>query len=77
MSSLPINFLELNFDDSTQREANEALSDTDVDTFHAYEIEYSIVKHPAFIWDRADANLVIPPGRESVIAVKCFGKFGW
>ena len=76
VSTLPIDFVELTFEDSTRTYLEQALND-DLDAFDMYETEYSLVRKPVFSWEPDKNRKDIPPGKESVILLRCFGKAGW
>ncbi|EJD06035.1 Trs120-domain-containing protein [Fomitiporia mediterranea MF3/22] len=75
VSSLPIDFLDLSFEDSTKAQLEQLLNE-DLNAFDTYETEYSLVQRPVFSWEPDKTRKDIPPGKESVILVKCFGKAG-
>lgn len=76
VSTLPIDFVELAFEDSTRPYLEQAMNG-DLDAFDMYETEYSLVRRPVFSWEPDKNRKDIPPGKESVILVKCFGRPGW
>ncbi len=77
VSSLPIDFLDLSFEDSVKASMEEALTDDDLSVFDKYEMEYSLVHKPVCSWDAKDKNVEIAPGRETAVTVACYGKTGW
>lgn len=76
VSSLPIDFIRLTFDDSTIAPAQQALADGELSVFETYETEYDLIHRPAFVWDGGYPARV-DPGEKTTVAVKCFGKVGW
>lgn len=77
VSSLPIDFLRLTFDDSTIAPAQQALAEGELSVFETYEAEYDLIHRPVFTWDGNRGEQRISPGEKAVIIVKCFGKVGW
>ncbi|KAH8117559.1 Trs120-domain-containing protein [Phellopilus nigrolimitatus] len=76
ISSLPVDYLDLLFDDSTKVYSEQALNDSDLNAFDIYETEYSLVNRPVFSWESDKSRKEIAAGKESAIFVKCFGKVG-
>ncbi|KAI0062282.1 hypothetical protein BV25DRAFT_1945461 [Artomyces pyxidatus] len=76
VSSLPIDFLRLTFDDSTIGPAQTALAEGDLSVYDAYETEYELINRPVFSWSRDQENTEILPGRKVVVVVTCMGKVG-
>ncbi|KAA1471141.1 hypothetical protein DENSPDRAFT_775745 [Dentipellis sp. KUC8613] len=76
ISSLPINFLRLTFDDSTIAPAQQALSEGELSVFDTYETEYDLIRRPAFSWDVEGHVCTIPPGRKLAVTISCLGKVG-
>ncbi|KAI0928535.1 hypothetical protein AcW1_005748 [Taiwanofungus camphoratus] len=76
VSSLPIDFLRLTFDDSTIAPAQQALAEGELSVFETYEAEYDLIHRPVFTWDGNRGEQRISPGEKAVIIVKCFGKVG-
>ena len=77
VSQLPVDYLELTFEDSTKGYAEEILADEEASDAEKYEVEYSLVNRPVFSWSQENCWKEIAPGKESVIDVRCFGKAGW
>jgi hypothetical protein len=77
VSSLPIDFLRLSFDDSTMAPARAALTEGDLSVYDVYETEYQLINQPVFSWDREREDTEIPRGRKVTITVTCTGKVGW
>ncbi|TFY82625.1 hypothetical protein EWM64_g1393 [Hericium alpestre] len=61
VSSLPIDFLRLTFDDSTIVPAQQALSEGELSVFDTYETEYELIHRPAFSWNQEQHASTIPP----------------
>lgn len=49
----------------------------DSNAFGKYEAEHCLVHRPVFSWEPEKHRKEIPPGKESVVSVKCFGRTGW
>lgn len=77
VSSLPIDFLRLTFDDSTIAPAQQALAEGELTVFDTYETEYSLIHKPVFTWDSKRNPQEIQPREKIVVTVNCFGKVGW
>ena len=77
ISSLPVDFLELTFEDSTKLYYEQLMNAEEPDAFDTYEAEHSLVHRPVLAWDQRDVRKNVDAGQESTIAVKCFGKAGW
>ena len=77
ISSLPIDFVHLTFDDSTITPAQQALADGALSVFDTYETEYDLIHRPVFTWDSERNAQEIQPGVKAVITVNCYGKVGW
>ena len=77
VSSLPIDFLRLTFDDSTIPPAQQALVDGELSVFDTYETEYSLVRRPVLSWEPSSHQKLLPPGKEMTLVLKCFGKPRW
>jgi hypothetical protein len=75
-SSTTVDFLKLSFDDSASRAAQAMLSEGELSSEQAYEIEWDIVNRPVFSWN-AEGDMSIPPGGRTTITVTCLGKAGW
>ncbi|KIY72144.1 hypothetical protein CYLTODRAFT_434842 [Cylindrobasidium torrendii FP15055 ss-10] len=75
ISSLPIDFLRLAFDDSTIQTAQQALVDGGLSTFETYELEYTLIHRPLFEWNENEAKEILPGGLLT-LNVQCFGKVG-
>lgn len=76
VSTLPIDFVRLSFDDNTIAPAQQALADGELSVFDTYETEYELIQKPAFSWDARESK-EIPPGEKTVLTVTCLGKVGW
>ena len=77
VSSLPIDFVRLTFEDSTIGPAQQALAEGELSVFDTYESEYDLIHRPVFTWDHAPGTQSIRPGEKTVVTVNCFGKVGW
>ncbi|TFK76416.1 hypothetical protein BDN72DRAFT_808930 [Pluteus cervinus] len=75
VSSLPVDFLRLAFDDSTIAPGQQALSEGDLSVFETYETEYNLIHRPVFSWNKDDAK-DIAPGQKLTLTITCFGKVG-
>lgn len=76
VSSLPVDFLRLAFEDSTMAAAQQALTEGEMSIFETYETEYELLHNPLFTWS-SKSTINIPPNKKHVLAVDCFGKGGW
>lgn len=76
ISSLPVDFVRLAFDDSTIAPAQQALSEGDLNVFDTYETEYELIHRPMLSWDAASSRHVAS-GERTTLAVQCLGKVGW
>ncbi|KAG9318507.1 TRAPP II complex [Chiua virens] len=74
VSTLPVDFLTLSFEDSTLASAQEALAEGQLDVLELYETEYDLIHHQAFSQSRDKEVKVISPGQKIVVSVACFGK---
>lgn len=77
ISTLPIDYLDLSFEDSLKSRMLQLLAEGDLSAFETYEMEYSLVEKSVFSWNSKRERGEIRPGEESVISVKCFGQAGW
>ncbi|PBK78204.1 hypothetical protein ARMSODRAFT_947080 [Armillaria solidipes] len=75
VSSLPVDFLRLVFDDSTIAPAQQALAEGSLSTFDTYETEYNLIHRPLFSWNE-DESRTISPGGKLTLTVQCLGKVG-
>ncbi|KAK0197056.1 TRAPP II complex [Armillaria mellea] len=75
VSSLPVDFLRLVFDDSTIAPAQQALAEGSLSTFDTYETEYNLIHRPLFSWNE-DEGRAITPGGKLTLSVQCLGKVG-
>ncbi|KAG6832127.1 hypothetical protein H0H87_002439 [Tephrocybe sp. NHM501043] len=77
VSSLPIDFLRLVFDDSTIALAQQALSEGEMSVFDTYETEFSLIQRPVFSWNKEDTkDIHIWPGQKMTLTITCIGKVG-
>lgn len=76
VSSLPVDFVRLSFDDSTIAPAQAALVEGEMSVFETYETEYALIHRPLFSWDAGEGEerKVIGPGEKRMLDVRCFGK---
>jgi trafficking protein particle complex subunit 9 len=77
ISSLPVDFLRLSFEDSTIGPAQEGLSEGELSVFEAYETEYDLLHRRAFSWRNDKEITTISPKQKVVLSVTCLGKVGW
>lgn len=77
ISSFSVDFLDVSFEDSIKSYAEQALAEAELSAFDTYETEYSIVHRPVFTWLSNEDCKKIPPGKEVVVTINCFGKAGW
>lgn len=77
VSSLPVDFVRLTFDDSTIAPAQQALAEGDLSVYDTYETEYDLIHRPVFTWDSLSGKQTAAPGEKLVITVDCFGKAEW
>ncbi|KAG2134424.1 TRAPP II complex [Suillus bovinus] len=76
ISTLPIDFLRLSFEDSTIGPAQEALSEGELSVFETYETEYDLLHRKAFSWRNEKEITTILPNQKVVLSVTCVGKVG-
>lgn len=76
VSSIPVDFIKLTFDDSTVSAAQQALAEGDLSIADAYETEYDLTRRPVLTWQGA-CDVDIPPDQKTTVAVTCLGKYGW
>jgi hypothetical protein len=76
ISSLPIDFVHLAFDDSTIEPAQQALAEGEMSSSDIYETEHSLINQPVFTWNKNEGRL-IPEGHTLSLSISCFGKSGW
>jgi trafficking protein particle complex subunit 9 len=74
---LPVDYLNLTFDDSTMGAAQQALLEGELSVFDTYETEYDLIHRQVLTWDAGDSKVGIPPGKMMTVTVNCFGKAGW
>jgi hypothetical protein len=80
VSSLPVDFLRMTFEDSTLPPLQQALAEGELTVAEAYETEYELVNRPVLKWDldnAASLGIVLAPRQKMPIWVTCFGKEGW
>ncbi|QRV85843.1 transport protein particle subunit [Ceratobasidium sp. AG-Ba] len=79
VSSLPIDFLRMTFEDSTLPVLQQALAEGELTSAEAYETEYELVNRPVLKWDldeAASSELVLAPQQKMPLWVTCLGKEG-
>ncbi|TFK54866.1 hypothetical protein OE88DRAFT_1653405 [Heliocybe sulcata] len=76
VSSIPVDFVRLTFEDSTMAPAQQALSEGGLSVFDVYETEYDLLHRPVFSWSDQKQVKEIAPGAKAVLIVSCFGKVG-
>ncbi|KAH7926321.1 hypothetical protein BV22DRAFT_1087325 [Leucogyrophana mollusca] len=76
VSSLPVDFLRLSFEDSTMAPAQSALADGELSVFETYETEYDLIHRQAFSWHGDKEITDIKPGQKVAVVVTCLGKVG-
>ncbi|KZT42062.1 hypothetical protein SISSUDRAFT_980977 [Sistotremastrum suecicum HHB10207 ss-3] len=76
ISAIPVDFIDLTFDDSTITATREALSDGSLSTFDAHEAENSLINRPVFQWEPNNAPAGMDPGQKITMSVTCTGKLG-
>lgn len=76
VSSLPVDFMRLTFDDSTIAPAQQSLADGELSVFDTYETEYDLMHRAVFNWDGTGDMQRVAPGDKTTITVRCFGKVG-
>lgn len=77
VSTLPIDFLKLTFDDSTIAASQQVLAEGDLPIALVYETEYGLIRKPVFSWRTRDEPKEVKPGQKAVLTVSCLGKIGW
>lgn len=77
VSTLPVDFIRLTFEDSTISPAQQALAEGELSVFDTYETEYDLIHRPVFTWDNPSSTSSTAPGEKTVVTVNCFGKVGW
>lgn len=76
ISSLPIDYLLLSFEDSVRQATEQLLTENTLSASANYEAEYDLLHKPVLSWDSND-RVQIPPGKEITITVTCYGKASW
>lgn len=77
VSSLPVDFLRLSFEDSTIPPAQQALAEGEMSVFDTYETEYELISRPVFTWDHENEHTDVPPEKKTTVVIQCLGKAGW
>lgn len=77
VSSLPIDFLRLTFEDSTIEAAQQALAEGELSVFDTYETEYDLIHRPLLSWNGLKGFEKIDPSQKTTLAIVCHGKVGW
>ncbi|KAG9102583.1 hypothetical protein FRC06_001702 [Ceratobasidium sp. 370] len=79
VSSLPIDFLRMTFEDSTLPALQQALTEGELTVAEAYETGYELTNRPVLKWDLDDAassELILAPNQKMPLWVTCLGKEG-
>lgn len=76
VSTLPVDFIRLTFDDSTIAPAQQALAEGELSVYDTYETEYDLIHRPVFTWESSSGKHTADPGDKLVVTVNCFGKVG-
>lgn len=76
ISSTPVDYIKLSFQDSTILPTQEALANPDIMPEEQYELELFLHKSHVFNWEARDATVSIAPDEEFELQLKCFGKMG-
>ncbi|KAF8312015.1 hypothetical protein DL93DRAFT_2115414, partial [Clavulina sp. PMI_390] len=76
ISTVPVDFYKLTFDDSTIAPAQQLLSEGELSIAEAYETEYGLVHRPFFTWNAPNPLPPIAPGKRAVVPIRCHGKTG-
>ena len=76
ISSLPIDFVHLAFEDSTVEKAQQILAECELSVSDTYETEYSLINEPVFSWSKDEVK-TIEPRQTLALGISCFGKAGW
>jgi trafficking protein particle complex subunit 9 len=77
VSTLPVDFLTLSFDDSTVGPAQQALAEGNSSVFETYETEYDLLHRPTLAWKNQKEAKAVAPGQSVTAVVACYGKAGW
>jgi hypothetical protein len=79
ISTLPVDYYNLSFDDSTISPAQQALVDgtNDLSVAEVFETEFDLLHRPVFRWLAPTPLPRIPPAGRMVVNVACHGKVGW
>ncbi|KAG8889667.1 hypothetical protein FRB99_003967, partial [Tulasnella sp. 403] len=75
ISTIPVDFLKLGFDDSTISAAQHMLTEGDLSVAEAYETEYDLVHRPVFTWQGTTDQSILPD-KKAIVTVTCLGKYG-
>lgn len=76
ISSIPVNFLRLAFEDSTIAHAQQTLAEGNLSVYDTYETEHDLINRPVFSWT-SDESRPIAPNQNLTLTLSCFGKVGW
>lgn len=76
VSTIPVDYVKVTFDDNTIAPAQQALADGELSVFDTYETEYDLIHRPAFSWDSKE-EVDIKPSEKSTLVVNCLGRVGW
>lgn len=75
ISSIPVNFLRLAFEDSTIAHAQQILAEGNLSVYDTYETEHDLINRPVFSWT-SDESRPIAPNQNLTLTLSCFGKVG-
>ncbi|KAJ9124172.1 hypothetical protein QFC22_000969 [Naganishia vaughanmartiniae] len=75
-SSIPVDFLNLTFEDNLKRQNDALLDEGNLSETQSYEVERDALERPVLQWDRPADGIVIAPGQRGRLRIKCFGKPG-
>lgn len=77
-TTVPVDLLQLSFNDSTASQLRSALTNKDLSTVEMYELELASSQKQAFQWHREgkDSDVKIDPGQERLLEIEVLGKPG-
>ena len=75
VSNLPVDHLNVTFNDSLRDNMEAKLSEGNLSLSSVYEMEFDITKRPVFVWNEVFDK--IEPAEERTILIECSGKSGW
>ncbi|KAJ9106212.1 hypothetical protein QFC21_001356 [Naganishia friedmannii] len=76
-SSIPVDFLNLAFEDNLKRRNDALLDEGNLSETRTHELERDAAERPVLQWDPPADGIVIAPGQRGHLRIKCFGKPGW